>query len=140
MEKLHYTKPFLFNQVTTGIIIPNISDRGVIRGVRLQRVGSHASAIVKFKIYNHPAAVALPSLVGDPLASIAAAAPELFLVTAELSVGASEASLITLNLNQPYVNRAYSSGQVTRELYLKPDTSAPAQQWYLGLDIVEGAL
>lgn len=141
MEKLHCSTPLVFNQVTTGITIPNISDRGVIRAIRLYRIGSHASAVVKFKLLSHPAAAGLTGPINDPNNAIAGGAPDLFLVAPEVSVGASAANSIQLGLDLPYVNRAIApNGNPNRALYLLVDTSAPAQQWYISLDIVEGAL
>lgn len=140
MEKLNCTTPLLFNQVTTGVLIPDIAGRGVIRAIRLHRVGEHAAAAVKFKLVSHPAAAGLAGPVGDPNNTIAANAPDLFLVAPEVTVGSGVNNLTQLGIEYPYTNRAYNPHGFSRELYLKIDTSAPAQQWYIVLDIAEGAL
>jgi len=143
VEKIHCTTPKTILQTDRTAVI-EAPDRGIITAVRIYRVGVHGSAVeVKIKLYNHPQAPptsALPVSSGDSLATIAAAAPELFVVTPELVIAADDPYKVFLGQYLPYTNRRKGVLGAAGELYLSFDAAVADRQWLVSLDVSEGSL
>lgn len=140
MEKLHSTVPVTVQQARAVAI--KTAKTGVLRSVRLMRVGTHANTTVKFRFYNHPQAPPASGIAAspnDPLAAIAAAANNMFAITPEYTVAGNVVESINLDLNYPFTNRRGGALGQTDEIYLGFD-AAVAQDWLVSLDVTEGAL